>query len=130
MLPRIMTAVAIALVAAACARGPRATRDAAAGKAASDSVLVDVNNENYYAARIHAVWVGGQRRPLGTIDGNGGRAKVVIAWEPRALIFEILLVTDGSAYVSQTVDVTPADTVELRVPSNISASGFFRRVRR
>jgi hypothetical protein len=53
---------------------------------------------------------------------------MALAWEPRALVFDVLLVTDGATYVSHPVDVAPGESVEVRVPSNISESGFFRRV--
>lgn len=128
MLNRIMAAVALVLLVGACARGGRPSADAAI-QAAPDSVLVHVRNENYFAARIHAQWLGGQRRSLGTVDGNGGRAKVTIPWEPRALVFEILLITDGGAWVSESVNAGPADSIELRLPQNFGASAFFRRVR-
>ena len=128
---QITAAVALALFTVGCARLTGGTkRGDAAGQARPDSIRVEVLNENYYAARMHAVYVGGMRRSMGTIDGNGGRARVALAWEPRALVFEILLVTDGSTYESQSVDVAPGESVEVRVPSNISESGFFRRVSR
>ena len=127
MVRQITTAVALAIVGFGCAslRGPKG-----AGATQPDSVRVDVVNDNYYDARMHAVWAGGQRRSLGTIAGNGGRTRVALAWEPRALVFEVLLITEGSAYVSQSVDVTPGESIEVRVPVNIASSGFFRRVRR
>ena len=127
MFRQIMTAAALALLGVGCA-SLRAPNGASAPR--PDSVRVDVINENYYEARMHAVWAGGQRRSLGTIAGNGGRTRVALAWEPRALVFEVLLITEGSTYVSQSVDVTPGESIEVRVPVNIASSGFFRRVRR
>lgn len=127
---RIMTAVAVVCVVAACVRVPGLPKGDRAVLAQADSILVDVLNENYYDARIHAVYAGGQRRSLGTIAGNGGRAQSALPWEPRALVFEVVFVTDGAAYVSLPVDVVPAQSIEVRVPPNIRESGFFRRVRR
>ena len=127
---RITLAVAAAFLAAACGRVPGTSRDDPTPAAGPDSVLVDVLNENYYAARIHAVYGSGQRHSLGTIAGNGGRTEAVLAWEPRALVFEVLLVTAGVTYLTQPVDVAAGESIELRVPSNIAESGFFRRVRR
>lgn len=98
--------------------------------AAEERVVVDAVNENYYEARVHAVYEGGQRRSLGTVAGNGGRTRMSLPWEPRPLLFEVLLVTEGSTYVSQSVNVSPGDSLNLVIPSNISESGFFRRVRR
>ena len=94
----------------------------------ADSIVVNVLNENYYDARIHAIYDGGQRRSLGTIAGNGGQMRVALGWEPRALLFEVSLVTDGSTYVSDPVDVPAGQSIDIRVPSNIRESGFFRRV--
>jgi hypothetical protein len=116
----------VLLIGVACAR----SGNRIAGQAARESILVNVLNENYYDARVHAVYVGGQRRSLGTIAGNGGRSEVVLEWEPRALAFEVLLVTEGATYLSQPVDVAAGDSIEVRVPANIAGSGFFRRVRR
>jgi hypothetical protein len=53
-----------------------------------------------------------------------------LAWEPRSLVFEVVFVTDGTAYASLPVDVSAGESIELRVPMNISGSGFFRRLRR
>lgn len=119
MLRKITTMTALLFIGIACA-GRR-------GTSAGESIIVNVVNENYYDARIHALYVGGQRRSLGTLAGNGGRTRAVINWEPRSLAFEIQLVTEGSAYLSQEVDVPAGDSVEVRVPANINASGFFRR---
>jgi len=120
--------VALAILAgAACAGGREMDR---AAPATSDSIYIETLNENFYEARIHAVYKGGQRRSLGTIAGNGGRARIGIPWEPRALTFEVLFVISGSAYVSYPVDVSRGEAIELRLPPNIDESGFFRRVSR
>ena len=125
----LMIAAVIAIATAACGRLSGASRARAAAEAQADSIRVSVVNDNYFAARIHAIFAGGQRRSLGTIDGNGGRANVALGWEPRSLAFEVMLVTDGSIYLSHTVDLAPGDSIELRVPLNLSGSGLFRRVR-
>ena len=117
---RLITTAALLFAAAGCA--------SMRGASTAESIVVNAVNENYYDARIHAQYAGGQRRSLGTIAGNGGRSRTVIAWEPRSLVFVILLLTDGSTYVSQAVDVPAGDSIEVRVPANISESGFFRRV--
>jgi hypothetical protein len=127
-MPRhITTAIAFVLFGAACAILPGGRKGQTAG---TQSIMVDVLNENYYDARIHAVYDGGHRRSLGTIAGNGGRARIALPWEPRALVFEVFLVTAGATYVSHPVDVVADESVELRVPLKIAASGFFRRVSR
>jgi hypothetical protein len=128
---QIIPAVALALSCVGCASLPGVSKeDRAGGQERPDSILVDVLNENYFATRIHAVFSGGQRRSLGTIDGNGGRTRMALAWEPRALVFEVLLITEGATYMSLPVDVARGESIEVRVPQNIGASGFFRRVRR
>jgi hypothetical protein len=124
----IVAAAALALFAASCARG----RNVGGGAqlAAADSIYIETLNDNFYEARIHAVYKGGQRRSLGTIAGNGGRARTAIPWEPRALTFEVLFIIGGAAYVSYPVDASRGETIEVRLPPNIDQSGFFRRVRR
>ena len=94
-----------------------------------DSILVFAVNENYYDARIHAVYDGGQRLSVGTVAGNGGRARVALPWEPRAVEFSVFLVTAGTTYMTPPFDLAAGDSIELRVPLNITSSGFFRRVR-
>lgn len=128
---QIIPAVALALSCVGCAILPGSSKgDPVGGQARPDSIRVDLLNENYFATRVHAVFSGGQRRSLGTIDGNGGRTRMALAWEPRALVFEVLLITDGATYMSLPVDVAPGESIEVRVPPNIGESGFFRRVRR
>ena len=126
---RVARAVTRCMVVTILAVGCARWRGSGAAAARPDSILVHVLNENYYAARLHALWAGGQPRSLGTIAGNGGQASVMVAWEPRALVFQVQLVTEGSVYQSHAVDASPGDSVEVRVPSNIGESGFFRRVR-
>ncbi len=96
----------------------------------SDSVTVAITNDNFYDARIHAQYDGGHRYALGTIAGNGQQAEVTIRWEPRPIIFEIMFIISGAVYLSQPVQALPGDIIEIRLPPNIDASGFFRRVRR
>lgn len=94
-----------------------------------DSIVVFAFNENYYAARIHAIYDGGQRLSMGTVAGNGGRARIALPWEPRAVEFSVFLVTAGTTYLSSSFELAAGDSIELRVPLNISTSGLFRRVR-
>jgi hypothetical protein len=128
MSSQLFTAVAITFLGAACAG--RAERVGDDVPAVPDSVIVEAFNDHFYEARIHAVYAGGQRRSLGTIAGNGGHTKMAIAWQPRALSFEVAFIIDGAEYVSHTVDVSPGELVEVRLPPNINESGFFRRVQR
>lgn len=124
----LITIVLVALTSAACARRQYDTPDTA--PALPDSIFVDAYNDHFYDARVHAVYAGGQRRSLGTIGGNGGHTRVALVWEPHALVFEIDFIISGLTYVSQPIDVTRGEIVEVRLPPNIDQSGFFRRVRR
>ena len=121
MTRKVAISLVLAFLVAACASGRRTP---------AESFVVDVLNENFYAARVHATWNGANRKPLGTVDGNGGRTRATLGWEPRQLWFEIQLVTDGSAWISLPVDVSPGDSIELRIPANLRESGFFRRMPR
>lgn len=124
---RTLGTVAVAVLAAtACAGRQNVDPNIPAGEA--DSVFVETINDNYYDARVHAVYSSGTRRTLGTIPGNGGKGEAAIPWEPRELVFEISFVIAGTAYVTYPIDVTRGESFELRLPPNIDASGFFRRV--
>jgi hypothetical protein len=99
-----------------------------AGPGSSERVFIDVINDNYYDARIYAIYGGTARRALGTVPGNERRVALAIPWQPRALTFEVVLVVDGSVYRSESMNVAPGDVVQLRLPPNIATSGFFKRV--
>ena len=100
----------------------------AEGPAAPDSVFVEIVNDNYYDARLHAIYEGGMRYPLGTVGGNRRQAAVAIPWQPRPLEVTVTLIIGGGAYVSDRIDVAPGDIVAVRVPPNIASSIFFRRI--
>jgi hypothetical protein len=121
-----IVAMAAALAGTACASRQNVDSSMPAGE--PDSIHVETINDNFYDARVHAVYGSGARRALGTIPGNGGTSEVAIPWEPRALVFEISFVISGAAYVTHPIDVTRGESLELRLPPNIDASGFFRRV--
>ena len=127
MAARVITAVVCLVMAGAgCAKpGGGATAEPA-----PERIFIEAFNDHYYDARVHAVYTGGQRRSLGTIAGNGGRAQLALGWEPRALVFEVSFIIDGAAYVSHPMDVNPGQHVVVRLPPNIQESGFFRRVSR
>ncbi len=95
-----------------------------------DSITVALTNDNFYDARIHAQYDGGNRYSLCTIAVNGQQVEVTIRWEPRPLIFEIMFIISGAVYLTHPVQALPGDVIEVRLPPNIDASGFFRRVRR
>lgn len=123
---RIFVLLPTALLATACIWGRG--QDPYSEVAGDGPVTIEVVNENYYDARVHAVYQGGRRLPLGTIAGNGGRSETEISWEPRALTFTINFIVAGSAYVSEPVDAVGGEHLQLRLPPNIESSGFFRRI--
>ena len=128
MVRRLSLAIVVVLLGAACSMLPGGARRGRAG-VPRDSIFVHTVNENYYDARIHAVYDGGQRHSLGTVSGNGGRARAGLPWEPRSVEFSVFLITAGTTYRSHPFDLAAGDSIELRVPLNISMSGMFRRVR-
>ena len=121
---------ALVILGVACA-GRQGTRaEAGDAPAAADSVFVTVVNDNYYDARIHVVYDGGARYPLGTIASNHREPVITIPWLPRPFVVEVTLVIAGGVYRSQPMDASRGEFVEIRVPANLSQSGFFRRVGR
>ncbi|MGH7449201.1 MAG: hypothetical protein ACRELT_16630 [Longimicrobiales bacterium] len=125
---QLVTTLVLALTATACAA--RQNSDGVESPASADSIFIDALNENFYDARVHAVYTGGQRRSLGTIAGNGGRTQTALPWEPHALVFEVSFILSGAAYESHPLEVARGQQVEVRLPPNIDGSGFFRRVLR
>ena len=119
-------AVSLLLILVAACAGRQERDDAAA----PENVVIEAFNDHFYDARVHAVYTGGQRRSLGTIPGNGGSTRTVLAWEPHALVFEVSFIISGAEYASLPVEVSPGEHVEIRLPPNIDQSGFFRRVTR
>lgn len=94
----------------------------------SDSVFVEVVNDNYYDARVHVIYQGGARHSIGTIVGNTRHDPVAIPWQPRALVIEIALIVGSGVYRSDGLDVAAGDVVAVRIPPNLDVSAFFRRV--
>ena len=92
-------------------------------------MFVEVINDNYYDARLYALYAGGARYPLGTVGGNLSQAQVAIPWTPRPLVVELFLVIGGGHYVSDVLSPQPGEVLQVRLPPNLDASGFFRRVR-
>lgn len=119
-----LLALALAVVVAACS----ARHDDSSGTAAEERVVVATFNDHFYDARIHAVYGGGKRQTLGTIAGNGGKSEVEIGWEPSGLVFHIDFIISNEEYVTWPIDVNRGQHIELRLPPNIGASGYFRRV--
>jgi hypothetical protein len=95
-----------------------------------DSIDVEVINQNYYDANIYAIYGEAERRWVGNVPGVGTRSSFVLPWYPRTLAFEIDFVVGPGVFISDRVDVARGDAVQLTVPPNILASGFFRRLRR
>jgi hypothetical protein len=122
-------ALSLALLGTACAGG-RAADGVGMPSDQPETILIETTNDHFYDARVHAIYAGGKRQTLGTIPGNGGQSEVAITWEPRDLVFEISFVVSGASYVTWPMDVTRGQHLELRLPPNIDASGFFRRVSR
>lgn len=124
----VVSALALLAAGAACARGTGDVAHQATAGEPPDSVYVEVVNDHFYDARVHAVYDGGARHSLGTIPGNGNHAELVIPWQPRPLVFEITFVISNAAYLTYPIDVARGEALEIRLPSNIHLSGFFRRV--
>ena len=93
-----------------------------------EEIAVRVINDNYYSARIRAVYDGGNRYSIWTVESHSTVDDLVIPWQPRLLWFEIDLIVGPGFYLSDRVHVAPGDLVELRLPPDLEESGFFRRI--
>lgn len=107
---RLLPLMLLAVLTACAARG---TGDAGA----PDRVPVEVENQNFYEATIYA-YRNGARVRLGEVPGNQ-TATLSAPFPPRGEIsFDIRLLAVG-AYTSQSVAVSPGDTVRIVVPANL-----------
>ncbi len=93
-----------------------------------DSVTISVFNDHWYDARVYAVYGDAMRYPLGVIGNKRDAGPFTIPWQVQPLAMEIDFVIESGRYVSDEILVDPGDLVELRIPPNIAASGFFRRI--
>jgi hypothetical protein len=101
-----------------------------AAPSVADSVELEVVNDNYFDARVYAVYAGGARHALGTVRSHTTESDLRIGWQPRRLAFEVHLVTGFANYVSHDIDVSPGDYVQLRLPPDFDVSDSFRRIPR
>ena len=129
-LSRVLSAVAALTLAVACSRGGNSVVVAGEAPAIADSVTVEIVNDNYYDARVYAIYVGGERHPLGTIPSYKTTSGMRIPWRPRPLVFEVHLVTGFGKYLSYEIDVFSGDYVQLRLPPNYEVSDSFRKIPR
>ena len=127
-LGHVLTAVALLPLAVACSRGDKPVVLVGEAPAVPDSVTVEVVNDNYYDARVYAVYVGGAKHPLGTISSYKTESGLRIPWLPRPLVFEVHLVTGFETYLSYEIDVFSGDYVQLRLPANFEVSDSFRKI--
>ena len=126
---RAVLSVVVALpLAVACSRGNKALVVVDEAPAIADSVTIDVVNDNYYDARVYAVYVGGAKHPLGTVRSYNSESGLRIPWQPRPLVFEVHLVTGFQRYLSYQIDVFSGDYVQLRLPANFEVSDSFRKI--
>jgi hypothetical protein len=125
---RVLIALVVLPLAVACSRGDKAVVVVAAEPALADSVTVEVVNDNYYDARVYAVYVGGTKHPLGTVRSYNSESDLRIPWQPRPLVFEVHLVTGFQKYASHQIDVFSGDYVQLRLPANFEVSDSFRKI--
>ena len=91
-----------------------------------DSVSVSVINDHWEEVRVYAVYgVGAMRYPLGVVGNKREAGPFTIPYQEDWLTMEVHFVLGSGKYLSDRVDVDPGDFVQLRVPANISSSGFF-----
>ena len=125
---RVLTALVVLSLAVACSRGNKAAVVVGTAPEVADSVTVEVVNDNYYDARVYAVYVGGAKHPLGTVRSYNSESDLRIPWQPRPLVFEVHLVTGFETYLSYEIDVFSGDYVQLRLPANFEVSDSFRKI--
>lgn len=85
-----------------------------------DSLIIEVENQNFYDATIHYLFGGGNRRRLGMVTGNS-RGRFTIRWDPRPLRFTINFVGAGET-VSDDIQTSAGEIVGVTLPPNAHRS--------
>jgi len=114
--------LALTLATAACGLFGRGAHESEFGLVPSDSVTLDVQNQNYYDATLYAVWRNGRRTRLGRVSGNT-RGTFAFRWESTEMQIEIRLLSVGS-YFTQPMMVERGDALDL-----VIEPGLDRRIR-
>ena len=92
-----------------------------------DSVYVELVNEHFNDARVHAIYDGGHRYTLGLVVGHSKAPLAGIPWQPHPLVLEITFIAAGGPYYTEALLLDPGDVISVRIPPNIATSAFFRR---
>ena len=104
----------LALGSAACASsGPNPFDDAETG--ASRTVMVEVQNQNFYDATIYAITGAGERR-LGIVAGNARRTFTARLVGPGDVRLRVRLLGGGS-FTTQPMPASPGETLVLIIPA-------------
>lgn len=121
--------VGASLVAVACGGGRDVTVQHAATPNVGDSIYVEVVNEHFSDARVHAIYDGGHRYTLGLVIGHSKAPLNGIPWQPHPLVLEVSFIAAGGPYYTHDLLLEPGDVITVRIPPNIETSAFFRRRR-
>ena len=117
----------VPLTAAACGGGRDVTVQHAAVPHVGDSIYVEIVNEHFSDARVHAIYDGGHRYTLGLVIGHTKAPLNGIPWQPHPLVLEISFIAAGGPYYTHDLLLEPGDVITVRIPPNIETSAFFRR---
>ncbi|MGD2218278.1 MAG: hypothetical protein PVJ64_16090 [Gemmatimonadales bacterium] len=111
---------ALTLTVAACGTRQAADEGAAPGGTGRE-VTIEVENQNFYDARIYVLEYG-RRRRLGSVPGNGTRT-----FQFRVDPTEVLFIIDfigSDQLTTNTVTVNPGDDLELTVTATTQRLRF------
>lgn len=114
-LPTLLVTAALAL--AACGRNP--APDGAEPREEPPRTLLRVENQNFLDMTIYVVYGGGAQRRLGTVTGNSTatlRIPPDVVFGVSTLAFRAAPVGANSHPVTQTINVSPGDTVVMIIP--------------
>ena len=109
----------LALGSAACASsGPNPFEDAQTG-ASSRTVMVEVQNQNFYDATVYAITAAGERR-LGIVAGNGRRTFTARLVGPGDVRLRVRLLGGGN-FTTHPMPASPGETLVLIIPAGFDA---------
>jgi hypothetical protein len=89
-----------------------------------DSLVIEIQNQNFYDATIHYLYGGGARQRLGTVNGNS-QGRFTIRWDPRPIRFNINFVGAGET-ISDEITTSVGDILGVTLPPNAHRSRTLR----
>lgn len=119
--------LATVVAAAGCSSSPGINvKNPFGGAAGMKTIRIEITNLNWADATVYA-FRGGERHRLGSVTGKTDQVFTMDWIQSYDLHFEIDLLAGGSC-TTDTLNVSPGEIVELRIPIAMDRRGYCRGV--